>query len=251
VTKKLNFLKYYLPKCTATISTDCSRSYYVDAFASSGKNRLRNSGRILEGSPLIALQTEPAFTNYIFIESNGWYYYQLLENIASHHDRLDIQSFFDDCNKLLPDVLARIPPNSPLFVFFDPEGIQELLWVTVEEVAKRSNAHLIVTFSCMGVARCCQKRQDEDALDRFYGTRRWRDIASKRKLGKLSPEEARDAFLHLYKMQLRKYFKYVDDVLFAETEDHKPLYYVIVATRDESVFEIGRQYKIQHGGRGD
>jgi three-Cys-motif partner protein len=200
---------------------------------------------------LIALQTEPAFTDYVFIESNGWYYHQLLENIASHQHRLDIQSFFDDCNKLLPDMLARIPPNSPLVVFFDPEGIHELLWVTVEEVAKRSNAHLIVTFSCMGVSRCSQKPQDEEALDRFYGTRGWRDIACKRKLGKLSPGEARAAFLDLYKMRLRKHFKYVDDVLFAETEGHKPLYYIIVATRDESVFKMGRQYKMQHGGRRD
>ena len=118
VTKKLNFLKFYLPIYTATISRGPSRLYYIDAFASSGKNRLRGVDRILEGSPLVALNTQSSFTSYIFIESDGWYYNELLENIASHPKRFNIQPFFDDCNKLLPDLLRKIPNDSRLFVFF-------------------------------------------------------------------------------------------------------------------------------------
>ena len=248
VTKKLNFLKFYLPIYTATISKGPSRLYYIDAFASSGKNRLRGVDQILEGSPLIALNTRPPFTSYIFIESSGWYFNELLENIASHQKHFSIQSFFDDSNKLLPDLLRKIPNGSRLFVFFDPEGIQELLWDTVEEVGKRGSAELLITFSCMAVARCCQKRQDEDVLDRFFGTKRWRNIARKRKLGRLTPERARKAFVDLYKIQLRKHFKYVDDVVLVKTEHHKPLYYLILATQDRSLVKIGRQYKTRMCG---
>lgn len=245
VNKKLNFLKWYLPIHTATLSSRFQQTYYIDAFASSGKDRIKETSEIIDGSPLIALGVDPPFTNYIFIELNGWYYFELLEHVKKHprYRIANVQMFWDDSNERIPEILSKIPIRIPIFAFLDPEGIEELLWKTVEELAKRGHVHLLVTFSCMGVARSAQRKEAESVLDDFYGVPAWRDIARNRKIGRLTPLEARRAYIKLYMSQLSKYFRYVDNVIFVETKQGKPLYNLLFATQSEVLIKAVQEYK--------
>ena len=42
--------------------------YYVDLFAGPGKDRIEESGKIILGSPLMALEQRFPYTNYHFVE---------------------------------------------------------------------------------------------------------------------------------------------------------------------------------------
>jgi len=243
VEKKLDFLKWFFPVYTSMMSNELPRLCYIDGFASSGKNRIRETDQILDGSPLISLNAQPPFANYILVESNGWYYSELVQHTSDYIRYANVQIFFDDCNQLIPELLARTPPETRILVFLDPEGVQELLWNTVEELGRRGKVDLLITFSCMGVARCSQNPSTERTLDRFFGSLQWREVARKRKSQKLSAAQARRAFLELYKSQLKRHFAYAEDLIFVQTEKGKALYYLILATQDKTLMDLVKRYK--------
>lgn len=245
VKRKLNFLKWYLPIHTTEISKYFSQFYYIDGFAGSGKNRIENTDEIMNGSALIALDIDPPFTNYVFMEANGYYFFELREHIRDHPKYPDIQTFFDDCNARIPEIVRKMPSEAHIFAFLDPEGL-ELHWKTVEELAKRKEVGLLITFSIMGVVRCAQSERGEKALDDFYGTTTWRDIARNRRLRRLTPAYARKAFVNLYKSQLGKHFRYTDDVAFVKTQRGQALYYLVFATRSEALISVVQKYKQVH-----
>ena len=51
---------------------------YIDLFAGPGKNLLRESGRVVLGSPLIALVQPRPFTSYYLVEKDPRYFDALL-----------------------------------------------------------------------------------------------------------------------------------------------------------------------------
>ena len=73
---------------------------YIDAFAGPGVHLSKRTGTIVDGSPLIALKTVPAFAEYHFIDADQARAAQL-RGIAGL--RSDVHIYSEDCN----DVLLR------------------------------------------------------------------------------------------------------------------------------------------------
>ena len=65
---KLDVLKQYLNAYTTALKNQPFERLYIDAFAGTGKVRIRD-GRVIDGSAQIALET-PGFDRYIFIEQD-------------------------------------------------------------------------------------------------------------------------------------------------------------------------------------
>src|SRR5437867_3503425 len=71
---KLDIIRDYA-KAYSTILAAQERPHfhhvYIDAFAGAGAHKSKSSGEEIEGSPVIAVKTQPAFKEYHFIDLDG------------------------------------------------------------------------------------------------------------------------------------------------------------------------------------
>jgi three-Cys-motif partner protein len=239
--QKFDLLRKYLPAYTRIVSKNFFRApfYYIDAFAGSGKDKIKSTGEIIDGSPLIALNVEPSFTNYVLIESDDRFFNALTKRVQKHSKSNSTQLVHDDCNVCIDNVLGGISVNAPIFAFLDPYGL-ELSWQTVEKLAKRRHVDFLITFMTMGVWRCAFNRRTWGAVDNFYGIPTWRGIMQERKKKRLSALHARRAFVDLYKSQLKKLLVHVEDLVLVRDRQGRPLYHMIFASNYDVAVKIAR-----------
>lgn len=115
-----------------------ARSVFVDLFAGCGVNRIRGTGDILAGSPLIAANARKRFDELVLVEKDP-------VNEAALRTRLqDIgcQNFSlvrGDCNQSVSSITSRLGKRDLVFVCVDPEGL-EAKWSTITAIRNTSPA---------------------------------------------------------------------------------------------------------------
>ncbi|MFH2037341.1 MAG: three-Cys-motif partner protein TcmP, partial [Candidatus Zixiibacteriota bacterium] len=69
---KLEILENYLVEYSKILSRqkDIYNYYYIDAFAGAGTHLKKDTGEEVKGSPRIALDVNPSFSHYFFIDWN-------------------------------------------------------------------------------------------------------------------------------------------------------------------------------------
>jgi three-Cys-motif partner protein len=67
---KLDILREYAQPYSMIVAGNGFHHLYIDAFAAGGSHVSRTTGAIVAGSPLIALETEPPFCEYHFIDAD-------------------------------------------------------------------------------------------------------------------------------------------------------------------------------------
>lgn len=216
---KLTRVGKYLCAYTTIFENNARASYltttYVDAFAGTGERsdsasrRTKALASMLEeeddadaealqkGSARIALEVEPPFDRFLFIEQSAKRVKEL-ENLrkefANRADAIRIEQ--GDANEVLKqwcqDTNWR---KHRAVVFLDPYGMQ-VEWATIEAIAKTKAIDLWILFPLgMAVNRLLTRKQPPpknwaDALTRFFGNEDWkREFYPKRKERTLFGEE--------------------------------------------------------------
>jgi three-Cys-motif partner protein len=109
--------------------------YYIDLFAGPGQDKVREMGKVIDGSPLIALKAgPPEFTKLFLVDADPKNVASLDAHRADYPTR-SIQTFCGDANARIADILAQLPVDYPVFAFIDPRGA-ELKWQTVAKLAR-------------------------------------------------------------------------------------------------------------------
>jgi len=174
------------------------KTVYVDAFAGSG---IRSSGdheagsqggflfeddgdalRFMKGSARVALEIEPPFHRYLFIEKDPVFATEL-ENLRSDFsnlaDRIEIRN--GDANTVLVEWIERTSwQGQRAVVFLDPYGMQ-VEWQTIEAIARTKAIDLWLLFPLgQGVNRLLTRdgpppQAWADRLTTMFGTDSWRD----------------------------------------------------------------------------
>jgi three-Cys-motif partner protein len=89
-----------------------SRRIYVDLYAGAGFANIRDSARIIAGSPIRALLLPDAFDKYIFCEENK----EKLEALKARVKRIapasGVAYVEGDCNEHVGEILEVIPAGS-------------------------------------------------------------------------------------------------------------------------------------------
>lgn len=194
--EKLIRIKKYLSAYTTALSKQPFRTAYIDAFAGTGYRQLKQERKptefmfpelleedaqsFLQGSAQIALQTQPRFTKYFFIEQDEGRFNELTR-LKDNYPTLasDIVLVNADCNAYLQDLcLNRIWKNNRAVLFLDPFGMQ-VEWSTIEAIASTQAIDLWILFP-LGVAVNRLLRRDgrinetlRKKLDRLFGTTDW------------------------------------------------------------------------------
>jgi three-Cys-motif partner protein len=199
-TEKLHAVRKYLAAYTTIFTKNPRakrlRTVYVDAFAGTGyRSTIRarveqvplapelidpDRTAFLQGSARIALEVEPSFNRYLFIEQNPAYVRELnklKEEFPQKANQIEVVR--EEAN----DYLVRWCANTDwqlwrAVVFLDPYGMQ-VTWSLIETLAKTRAVDLWVLFP-LGIAvnRLLTRREPPPeewahALTRIFGTAEW------------------------------------------------------------------------------
>jgi three-Cys-motif partner protein len=234
---KLAILSCYLPAFTRACGQ--VNAFFVDGFAGPGVNRMKDTGRLVPGSPLIALEAEPPFSKCLFVDWGAKESEALRQRTESYGDRAVVERA--DVNKeLLPLMSKHIPRWAPCLVLLDPEGT-ELKWTTVEAVAgfrtgQRKAELLILLPTHMGFVRMLPVGSEEatqpELLDEMFGTHEWHDIWKRRRNAWINPQQAVNKYVDLYKEQLRRlgYRVALNREIRTRGKLGRPMYHLVFAT---------------------
>ncbi|MBI4470214.1 MAG: three-Cys-motif partner protein TcmP [Acidobacteria bacterium] len=205
-TCKLNVLGGYLRSYTTALrdkptATKPFRKAYIDAFAGTGYRDERSDesrvfspenlllpdlagpepASLLDGSARIALQTEPGFDKYIFIERSPGRCAGLAglkDEFSLLADAIDIRE--GDANDHIREICAKDWSAHRAVLFLDPYGMQ-VEWTTIEAIAKTEAIDLWLLFPLgIGVNRMLTRSGDipeswRRRLDLLLGTQTWYD----------------------------------------------------------------------------
>jgi three-Cys-motif partner protein len=199
-TRKLEVLAGYLRSYTTALKNTPFRKLYIDAFAGTG---YRDASRgdeddssqntlfpdmaepepqsFLDGSARLALQTEPRFDQYIFIERSPErcvHLKRLKSEFPALSNLVDIQQ--GDANAKIQQLCTRDWRSTRAVLFLDPYGMQ-VEWKTIEAIAQTKAIDLWLLFPLgIGVNRLLTKSGDipqswRRRLDLLLGTEDWYD----------------------------------------------------------------------------
>ena len=202
--EKLVRLRKYLAAYATIMRKQNFRFAYIDAFAGTGYMEREKAGaadrglfpelaegeskEFAEGSARIALQVEPPFDKYIFVEQaleSFGELSKLKEEFPGRAERIELVNA--DANAWLQDRCLNYNwSRNRSVVFLDPFGMQ-VEWATIEAVAATEAVDLWILFP-LGVAVNRLLRRDgqiDDSwrkrLDLVFGTTDWYDAFYKEK----------------------------------------------------------------------
>ena len=191
---KLDALGRYLKAYTTALKNQPFTLMYVDAFAGTGYRESKAKGvealrlfelpvmdELAKGSARIALETNPPFDEYVFIESNRKRLQALKESVE--HDfperRDRIRFVPDDANGAVVELCQSMNWRTRRAVMFlDPFGMQ-VDWTTIEAIARTKGIDLFYLFPTgMGINRLMTRdgripKAWRARLDRIIGDRGW------------------------------------------------------------------------------
>jgi three-Cys-motif partner protein len=195
--EKLDRVTRYLRAYTRALHERRFRLMYIDAFAGTGYRTTKRKGdaaqpwlpgidefpevaELAKGSARRALEIDPPFDHYVFIEADKANFKQLqdLANAFPHYrDRIELINA--DANSTLIEICSKTHWQSMRAVaFLDPYGM-EVKWSTVEAIAKTRYIDFWYLFPVNAVQRVIQPLSDappgwDAAVDRILGYG-WRD----------------------------------------------------------------------------
>lgn len=197
---KLKVLANYLESYTNALKNTRFNKLYIDAFAGTGYRDMRRADEndtpksmffpdlaepepqsLLDGSARLALQIDPPFDRYIFIERSPEYCAHL-ENLKAEFPALasKVEIFQEDANEKVQDLCKNDWQSNRAVLFLDPYGMQ-VEWKTIEAIAKTKAIDLWLLYPLgIGVNRLLTKSGDipqswRRRLDLLLGTEDWYD----------------------------------------------------------------------------
>lgn len=260
--EKLDLLAKYL-KAYSVIMNEQKKSwlrayYYIDAFAGSVRPRAKeDEQRYIDGSPLRALQTDPKFDGYWFIDVSSRRV-ERVQGLREEFPNCAVDVHLGDCNEVLcRTIVPKLPYSSKqrAFVFLDPYGLQ-VDWETVRELANTRTCDIFVNFSVMGVTRLLPRDQAPppeviDQLNKVMGSTDWINQIyrepSEVQLGLFGspaePTSSRETIpaewlASLYTEQLRSLFAYVSKPVLMRNSTNSVLYALCLASHNQTAIKI-------------
>lgn len=171
--QKHRFLAKYIDAFTTSMR-DKWQLHYVDLFANAGIQRIRDTGRLIWGSPLIAAHAPFRFARLHLCEKND----DFCDALEARLRRRDVDQFQlvrGDANEKIAEIYNDIPGRNTLtLTFIDPYGFHahyEML-----RILSDLRTDLIIFFPDRIDANRNLLRYTESeksALSRFLGTHEW------------------------------------------------------------------------------
>jgi len=181
---KLEILKKYAQAYTQVLSRQESirRYIYIDAFAGPGTHISREKGVEINGSPAIAMQVSPAFSEYHLIDLTRSKANELRNKYGN---RENVFIYEEDCNQILCQKIfprCRFEDYARALCLLDPYAIS-VDWEVLETAGEMRSIEVFYNFMIMdgnmNVFRTDPSKVTPEQIarmDRVWGDHSWRDI---------------------------------------------------------------------------
>ena len=154
---------------------------YIELYAGSGHSRIKDTKRIIAGSPLQALSLEHPFDKYIFCEVNPKALDALRIRVEKIAPSAKVAFILGDCNQRVSEIVAEIPAHSIghrvlSLCFVDPYDIG-IKFETLRTLSEKYVDFLVLLALYMDANRNYRNYVEEEAvkIDEFLGSSTWRD----------------------------------------------------------------------------
>lgn len=212
---KLERVRKYLAAYSTIMRKRSHKFAYIDGFAGTGYHELKQEESegggclfpeaeepevvaFLDGSARIALQVEPRFHKYIFIEKSARKAAELAKLRIEFADKAhDIVIHISDANSCIQELCARSWTDRRAVLFIDPFGMQ-LSWDTLKAVGRTEAIDTWILFPVSAVNRLLKKDGNipngwRKRLDTMFGEPAWFDVFFPKSKGRLFEDpEARE-----------------------------------------------------------
>ncbi len=155
---------------------------YVDLFAGAGIARVKDTGELVRGSPILALEMPDKFDRYVFCEAEEEYLLALKKRVVAGHPDANVAYVHGDSNENVDRVLAAIPEGNPRHKVLtlcgaDPYSTKDLAFATIRRLSTRRMDFLVLIASFMDANRNEEiyAREGDKRIERFLGNPSWRD----------------------------------------------------------------------------
>ena len=191
--KKLKVLKKYLVAYATIMNKQSFKFAYIDAFAGTGYRSIKKSkntnlsfldiemeaNEFMKGSARIALEVEPQFQKYIFIEKNQNQFKELskLKEGSELKNKIEIKN--EEANFAIKKLCKSDWKTHRAVMFLDPFGM-EIEWETIKVISDTKAIDLWVLFPLgIGVNRLLKKdgklqEWAEKKLNKLFGDDVWK-----------------------------------------------------------------------------
>lgn len=224
---------------------------YVDAFANVGAYQDAESQELVDGSPIVALKSEPSFDEYWFIERSQVREERLRARVAAEAPDRQVRHFRADANAVLRNEVTthfRYERRTRALVFLDPYGFQ-VEWQSVVALAETRAVDIFVNFPIMAVNRLLDRDEAPDAqrralietgmgpsdwLDRIYHVQPdlFGEVRGQR--DRLDAAQVAEAYI----ANLGQLFRHVSIPVFMRNSINAPLYALVLASHNPAAKTI-------------
>lgn len=217
------------------------RWLYIDAYAGPGVHLSKRTGHMVDGSPLIALNTQPPFHEYHFIDSDPKRAEQLR---AITGERKDVFIYSADCNEiLLQRVFTRTKYENyrRALCLLDPYNIN-LRWEVIEAAGKLKTVDVFLNLMVMDINRNAMRRNPDksivskmDQLTLLWGDETWKDVGydTTGNLFGVPEKVSNEVFAEAFRRRLiqKAGFKEVGQPMPMKTKTNAVIYYLFFASQ--------------------
>ncbi len=256
---KLDILREYASAYTTILSKqpDIKRFIYIDAFAGSGRHRLRSTGEFIEGSPANALNVIPSFDEFHFIDLSPQRVQQLEE---LSRDRSNVHVYQGDCNQiLLRDVLprCRYEDFARGLCLLDPYGLH-VDWSVLHKAGRMKSVEIFYNFMVMDANMNVLWRNPDRVpsqhiarMNAAWGDESWRAAAYTRTpglFGDIEEKASNERLAEAFRRRLHEVagFQYVPEPVAMRNSTGAVVYYLYFASPNKNgkkiVVDIFRKY---------
>lgn len=250
---KLSILRDYAKAYAQILNKQRPIRYfaYIDGFAGAGTHVSKTTGEEIEGSPSIALNVQPPFSHYHFIDLDGRRVERLRE---IGRGRTDVTVYEGDCNSVLLEQVfpkCRYEDYRRALCLLDPYGLNPE-WKVVETAGRMRSVELFLNFMIMdanmNVLRRDPSRASRTQINRmnaFWGDDSWRSasyVKQRGLFGDIEEKASNKAVICAYQRRLKEIagFKYVPDPLPMCNSRGAVVYYLFFASHNATGDKIAR-----------
>ncbi|MBI2825277.1 MAG: three-Cys-motif partner protein TcmP [Planctomycetia bacterium] len=225
---------------------------YVDLFAGPGVCVIRENGRRIPGSVLIAAHAPKPFRRIVACELNPDLANACEARIANTSAAGRCRIVTGDCNARIHDILSAIPESVLTLAFIDPPGL-DAHFETIRTLAAKGRVDLLVLFAdAVDALRNVGQytTQQDSNLDLVLGVdSNWR--TRRKELNDCTANRFRILLADIYRGQLRQlgYSQFGEKIM---STRHGPLYRLVFASKHERGLEFwDKVTKKDKGGQKD
>lgn len=231
---------------------------YVDGFSGPGEHLKKETREKIPGSAKAALEVQPPFAEYHFVDLNG----AKLEHLRGlSGERPNVFFHEGDCNKLLLETIfprIRYSRFERALVLLDPYGLQ-LNWEVIEAAGKSRAMEIFLNFPVADMQRnvfwADHKRVSEYNLarmNRFWGDTSWRSEAYEEEMDLFGPRDTKadiSVVVNAFRKRLKSVggFNFIPEPLPMRNSRGAIVYFLFFAsanaTADKIVSEIFARYR--------